>query len=190
MADLSSFLAVVWAIGTVGGPFIGVVFTEKLSWRWIFWSMVPFTAAAGVATTLYLNQSPIPSSFKSKMARFDWIGAICFTAATTSFLIGISWGGIQYSWGDWKTWFLIIEGIQGVVGTLVYEFFFVKAPMVPPGIFKNRTMNIGYILGIIHGAVLWCLIYYMVLYYQGVKLYGNTRTALALLPDTLTIVGK
>lgn len=190
MADLLSFLTVAWAIGTVGGPFIGAVFTENLSWRWIFWSMVPFTAAAGVAITLYLNQSPVPGSFKSKMASFDWIGATCLTAATTSFLIGIVWGGVQYPWGDWRTWFLIIEGIQGVAGTLVYEFFFAKAPMVPPGIFKNRTMIIGYILGIIHGAVLGCLIYYMVLYYQGVKLYGNISTALALLPETLTTVRK
>ncbi|KAH8754373.1 major facilitator superfamily transporter [Diaporthe sp. PMI_573] len=182
------YLSSSWAIGTVSGPFMGAVLTEKASWRWIFWSMVPFSAAGGVAITLCLNQTPVPGSFRSKMARFDWIGATVLTASTTSFLVGIVWGGIQYPWDDWRSWFPIIEGIQGIIGILVYEFFFAKEPMVPPGIFNNRTMIICFLLGIIHGAVLWCLIYYVVLYYQGVKLYGNISTALALLPETLTIV--
>ncbi|KAI3400703.1 hypothetical protein diail_1912 [Diaporthe ilicicola] len=188
LTDLLSFLTTAWAIGTVSGPFMGAALTQKASWRWIFWCMVPFSAAGGVAITLCLNQTPIPGSFRSKMARFDWIGATVLTGSTTSFLVGVVWGGIQYPWDDWRSWFPIIEGIQGIVGILVYEFFFAKEPMVPPEIFNNRTSIICFILGIIHGAVLWCLIYYVVLYYQGVLLYGNISTALALMPETLTIV--
>lgn len=152
--------------------------------------MVPFSAAGGVAITMCLDQTPVPGSFRSKMTRFDWIGATLFTATTSSFLIGIAWGGMQYPWGDWRSWFPIVEGVQGITAILVYEFFFAKEPIVPTEIFENRTVIIGFTLGLIHGAVLWCLIHYVVLYYQGVKLYGKYTTALALLPETLTIIRK
>ena len=32
-----SIISLQWAIGSVIGPVIGGVFTEKSTWRWIFW---------------------------------------------------------------------------------------------------------------------------------------------------------
>jgi MFS family permease len=32
-----SIISLQWAIGSVTGPVIGGVFTEKSTWRWIFW---------------------------------------------------------------------------------------------------------------------------------------------------------
>jgi MFS family permease len=32
-----SIISLQWAIGSVTGPVIGGAFTEKSTWRWIFW---------------------------------------------------------------------------------------------------------------------------------------------------------
>ena len=179
-----------WALGTVVGPLIGAVLTEKASWRWIFWMNVPIVVLGFGVITFFLNQTPVPGSVFSKLKRFDWLGAVILTTGLSSFLIGISWGGVQYPWDDWKTWFPIIEGVQLTLGITVYEFYFHKEPIIRKEVFNNKTMIICYITGVVHGTVLYCLIFYIVIYYEAVKLYSNISTALAVLPESLTIVRK
>jgi hypothetical protein len=51
-------------------------------------------------------------------------------------------------------------------------------------------MIICFLLALAHGAVVWCLLYFLVIYYQAVKFYGTISTALAAMPDSIAIVGK
>lgn len=174
----------------VSGPLLGAVLVEKASWRWIFWIMIPFVVLGFIAISFYLNQTPVPGSFMSKMRRFDWIGATCLTGSLVCFLIGLSWGGVQYAWNDWRTWFPMVQGAEGIVFTMVYEFMLAKEPLITPTIFNNRSMIICYLLSCAHGAVVWCLLYFLVIYYESVQFYGTITTALAAMPESLTIVRK
>lgn len=40
---------------------------------------------------------------------------------------------------------------------------------------------------VFHGAILWSLLYFLTLYYQGVKHYSPITSAVAILPETLTV---
>jgi hypothetical protein len=42
-------------------------------------------------------------------------------------------------------------------------------------------------LTVFHGIILWSLVYFLTLYYQGVKLYSPITSAIAVLPETLTV---
>lgn len=150
--------------------------------------MLPFVVLGFLAITFYLNQTPIPGSFMPKLRRFDWIGATALTVSLTCFLVGLSWGGVQYAWDDWQTWFPMVQGVEGIIFTMVYEFMLAKEPVITPHIFNNRSMIICFVLAMAHGAVVWCLLYFLVIYYEAVKFYGTISTALAAMPESLTIV--
>jgi MFS family permease len=183
-------LSSMWAIGTVTGPLIGSGFAQDVTWRWIFWVNLPIVGLGFFSVILFLNQVKIPGDILGKLRRFDWIGSFLFTASATSFLIPMSWGGVQYDWTSFRTLVPLLLGAAGLVAFGFYELYFATTPIINKGVFNNWTMTVTYITTVLHGMILWCLLYYAPLYYQGVKGYTPVVSALALLPETLTVARK
>jgi EmrB/QacA subfamily drug resistance transporter len=82
---IQGYLASVWAVSAVLGPFIGGLIIRNVSWAWVFWINVPVgcVAAAGFITFLHENS---PHERRS----LDIVGAITFTLAIISLLIGLT----------------------------------------------------------------------------------------------------
>jgi MFS family permease len=85
-----------WAIGTAAGPFLGGLFVQYSSWRWIFYVNLPLCGVGLIAAPFSVRTQAARGSLKEKLSRVDWIGGAAFTASLTSFLMAISWGGVQY----------------------------------------------------------------------------------------------
>jgi hypothetical protein len=51
---------------------------------------------------------------KQKVQQIDWLGSFLFIGGTTSFLIGVSWGGIQFKWASAQTLAPILAGLFGI----------------------------------------------------------------------------
>ena len=85
-----SIISLQWAIGSVLGPVIGGAFAVR-TWRWIFWLNIPFCALAAVGIPICLKLHPRNGSVWARLKTFDWFGSFIFIAATTSFLIPITW---------------------------------------------------------------------------------------------------
>src|SRR3984885_11850233 len=83
----------VFAIASVAGPLLGGFITDALSWRWIFYVNLPVGAAALVLIAIGLQQRP-----PQVRHRIDYAGAVLLTAATSTLLLVLSWGGNAYPW--------------------------------------------------------------------------------------------
>ncbi|KAM9880992.1 MFS multidrug transporter [Verticillium dahliae] len=182
-----SILSAMWAIGTVAGPLMGAGFAQHATWRWIFWINLPLMAVGLLMMYFFLNQTELPGDLRTKLARFDWFGSFLFTAGSTILLFGISTGGVMYDWGSFRTLLPLILGILTLPVFAYWELHWAKEPVIDRGIFRNWTMIANYIMTVFHGMILWSLIYFLILYYQGVKFYSPIISALACLPESLTV---
>ncbi|KAK2048224.1 major facilitator superfamily transporter [Colletotrichum somersetense] len=182
-----SLLSAVWSVGTVTGPLIGAGFAQNVSWRWIFWLNLPIIAMGVIMVFFFLKQVGIPGEVGVKLKRFDWLGSFLFTAGSTSFLFGISTGGVMYEWSSFRCLLPLLLGVLTVVGFGFWELKFAKEPLIDKGIFNNRTMVVNYIMTVFHGMILWSILYFLVLYYQAVKDYSVVISAVAALPESLTV---
>jgi hypothetical protein len=155
--------------------------------RWIFYINFPFIGIGSVFVLLFLRTRFTPSDVARQLRDFDWVGSILFIGSTTSFLLGLTWGGVAHPWSAYQTVIPIVLGAVGVVVFTLQQARFAAQPIVPLVVFQNRTTVVSYFGTIITGLVLWCILYYMPLYFEAVKGYDNIIAGVALFPQTFTV---
>ena len=207
------FISGAWAIGSVSGPIIGGSFAEKVSWRWLFYLNLPIVAIGFVFVPIFLRLKFRSEHLASKLRKVDWVGGFFFVASTTSFLVPVTWvglischtrswsmlnyrqGGISYPWSSWRTLVPLILGIAGNAIFITWQAYLDKVsredrswpePMIPLAIFQSRTAQVTYIGTILHGMILWSMLYYMPLYYEAVKGQTPILAGVSLFPETFT----
>jgi MFS family permease len=150
------------AVGLVIGPVLGGALVG-ISWEWVFWFNVPFTAIGSVWAALVLRELARPDEVRG----FDVLGTSVFVVGLTGLVYGVSRGGIS-GWDDALT-------IGGLVAGVVLIPLFVlierrqRAPMLDLTIFENRMFSAATAAAFINGLSRFALLFVFVFYFQGVK---------------------
>jgi multidrug resistance protein len=92
-AKAQGYLASVWAVSSVVGPTLGGVFSQFVSWRWIFLVNIPLCIAAG-----WLLGRNYRERIDRRRHRIDFAGAIVLTVGLTALLLGLLEGGTAWPW--------------------------------------------------------------------------------------------
>lgn len=183
-----ALISIVWAIGSVSGPIIGGAFAQHGAWRWVFWINLPIIAVGSFGIVFFLRLHHRARSINAKLAEIDYVGSLIFMASATSFLIPLTWGGVMYSWSSWRTLVPLFLGAIGILAFCLYEAKIATVTILPLALFKNRTTTISYFGTFIHGIILWSMLYYLPLYFQGVQSYSPVTAGVAYLPQSCTVV--
>ena len=112
---------------------------------------------------------------------------IAFVVSATAFLLPISLAGTVYSWSSWRILLPLILGTVGLVAFVGHQKWIAKHPAIRLSIFSNRTAIICYVGTFVQGILLWMLLYYLPLYYEGVRGYSPVIAGLAAFPETFTV---
>ena len=148
------FLTTMWALGSLCGPLIGGGFTQEESWRWIFWINIPFCSPPWfVLIPLYLNLNHRTTSFLEKLRRVDRIGPALFVGSTMGLLIPITSGSVMYPWHHWRTLVVLVLGVAGLAGFVLYERFVAKEPLIRLRVFSTKTTVVNYLGTVINGMI-------------------------------------
>ena len=153
-------IQVAWAVGTVTGPVIGGACAHPKTWRWIFYINFPICAISLITVPLlyrpggfYEIMSSRRDLFLSKWRRFDFVGCALFLGSTTSFLVGVTWGGVQYDWDSPQVLVPICLGLAGIVLTIVWERLGAENPFLRIWIFDDFQTIAAYLCGMLQGLI-------------------------------------
>lgn len=184
-ADYFGLVSLAWAVGTIVGPVAGAALGQTVTWRWLFWILIPFNVIAIAVIMLFLRLRRVERNMAEKLKEVDYVGSILFCASSTSFLLGISFGGTEHPWASYQTLLPLILGILGLALFVLWELR-VTNPVVPMRIFSTWTAAQGYLGVTTTGMTIWAVVYYLPLYYEGVLGYSFIFGGVAILPMTLS----
>ena len=178
---LGAWGAVAGSAGAAG-VLLGGILTDSLGWEWVLWVNVPVAAIA-----LALTPGLIPESRSESATRhFDAAGAISVTAGL-SLLAYAFLDASEAGWGSTKI-IGLLAGAAALIGVFVAIELRSKAPLVPFRIFRLRTLTGANVVGLLLGASLFSMFYFISLYMQQVLGYSPIHAGLSYLPLAVTII--
>jgi EmrB/QacA subfamily drug resistance transporter len=170
------YFGAVFGLSSVAGPLLGGLFTQHLSWRWVFYINIPIGVAALLVVSSVLH---IP--VRRTEHRIDYLGSALLGAAVTCIILLTTWGGTTYRWGSGTILALAAASVILVVAFCLVESRAVE-PLIPLDLFRNRVFNVACAIGFIVGIVMFGAIIYIPLFLQTVNGETPTISGLALLP--------
>lgn len=165
----NGLIAMTYTVASGIGPVVGGSLAERGHWRWLFYLNIPIAGLASILVLIFLNLRIPPGTIKEKLRRIDWIGNALVIAATTSCVIALTWGGIQYAWSSARILVPLILGLSGLIVFFVYEFTVAKHPIVSYQLMATRTGLSGYLQTFVTPVVLMGIVYYMPVFFQACK---------------------
>ena len=173
-AVAQGYVASVWAMSAVVGPTLGGLFSDHLSWRWIFWINLPLGLLAAAVLWAKFEEEPAPHERRP----IDWWGALLVAAAAALLLLGLLEGGIRWPWWSWES-----AVVLGAAALLTVLFVRVEGrvddPVLPGWLFRHRVLNAATIAAFVAGVVMLGVTSYVPVYAQQVLGAGATVAGFA-----------
>jgi EmrB/QacA subfamily drug resistance transporter len=170
--------------GGAAGVLLGGILTDGLGWEWVLWVNVPVgLAAAAIAPRL------IPESRSESATRhFDAAGAVSVTAGL-SILVYALVDANDAGWGSTQTLGLLAASAALIAAFIAIELRS-KAPLMPFRIFRLRTLTGANVVGLLLGASLFSMFFFITLYMQQVLGYSPIHAGLSYLPLSVAIIAS
>jgi EmrB/QacA subfamily drug resistance transporter len=171
---LGAWGAVAGSAGAAG-VLLGGILTDGLGWEWVLWVNVPVAAIA-----LAFTPGLIPESRSESETRH-------YDAAGLSLLAYAFLDASSSGWGSTKIVTLLATS-AALIAIFVAVELRSKAPLVPFRIFRLRTLTGANVVGLLLGASLFSMFFFISLYMQQVLGYSAIHAGLSYLPLAVTII--
>ncbi|KJK41363.1 DSBA oxidoreductase [Streptomyces variegatus] len=172
----------VFGATSVLGPLLGGLFTQHLSWRWVFYVNLPVgvVALAVIATVLHLPR-------KAQRHVIDYLGTFLIAAVATCLVLVASLGGTTWAWGSWQIVGLAVLGAVLAVGFVAVERRAAE-PVLPLKLFRVRTFTLAAVISFVVGFAMFGAMTYLPTFLQVVQGISPTMSGVHMLPMVLGLL--
>ncbi|KUN32073.1 disulfide bond formation protein DsbA [Streptomyces corchorusii] len=166
----------VFGTTSVLGPLLGGLFTEHLSWRWVFYVNLPIgvIALAVIATALRIPR-------RTAHHVIDYLGTFLIAAVATCLVLVASLGGTTWPWGSAQIIGLAVLGVVLAVAFVAVERRAAE-PVLPLGLFRIRTFTLAAVISFIVGFAMFGALTYLPTFLQVVHGISPTLSGVHMLP--------
>lgn len=145
------------AVGVLAGGFL----VQYLSWRWIFLVNVPIGLGVLVLTPRFIRESRGEGG-----GRLDIAGSVAITSGLALLIFGLTHAETT-AWTDAVTVTSLVLSLALIVGFVLIEAT-VSDPILPLGIFRNRSVSGANVIGFLLGSSIFATFFFLSLYMQQV----------------------
>jgi EmrB/QacA subfamily drug resistance transporter len=162
----------VGGFGAAAGVLLGGIFTDLLSWEWIFFLNLPVGITAMALAPVLLAESR-----DKRTQGFDALGAVLVTAGLSAAVFGITQAN-DWGWTSGRTIGVFAAAVALLAGFVLRETR-AKHPLMSFSIFRIKTVAGANIAGFILGTALFSMFLMLTLYMQQVLGYSALETGVA-----------
>ncbi len=176
------YMGTVFALSSVAGPLIGGLFTDHLTWRWVFYINLPLGFVALVVT-----QSVLRLPFERRKHPIDYLGSALMVAGLSALLLVTTWGGIEYPWLSTQIIGLSVIGVA-LLALFVFQEMRAPEPLLPLRLFREQVFRVGAVIMFVLGLAMFGTVAFLPLYLQVVDGVSATISGLRMLPMMAGVV--
>ncbi|MFB8267842.1 MULTISPECIES: MDR family MFS transporter [unclassified Streptomyces] len=172
----------VFGATSVLGPLLGGLFTEHLSWRWVFYVNLPIgvVALAVIATTLHI---PV----RSAKHTIDYLGTFLIASVATCLVLVASLGGTTWDWDSAQIIGLVVLGVVLAVVFVQVERRAAE-PVLPLKLFRIRTFTLSAVISFVVGFAMFGAMTYLPTFLQVVQGVSPTMSGVHMLPMVIGLL--
>ncbi|MFI6204859.1 DHA2 family efflux MFS transporter permease subunit [Streptomyces sp. NPDC051041] len=166
----------VFGATSVLGPLLGGLFTEHLSWRWVFYVNLPvgIVALAVIAAVLHIPR-------RATKHVIDYLGTFLIASVATCLVLVASLGGTTWGWGSPQIIGLAVLGVVLAVAFAAVERRAAE-PVLPPKLFRIRTFTLSAVISFVVGFAMFGAMTYLPTFLQVVQGVSPTMSGVHMLP--------
>ncbi|MGY0023683.1 DHA2 family efflux MFS transporter permease subunit [Streptomyces sp. YJ-C3] len=172
----------VFGATSVLGPLLGGLFTEHLSWRWVFYINLPIGVVALLVIAAALH---IP--VRAKKHRIDYLGTFLIASVATCLVLVASLGGTTWGWGSPQIIGLAVLGVALAV-VFVFVEFRAAEPVLPMKLFRVRTFTLSAVISFVVGFAMFGAMTYLPTFLQVVQGVSPTMSGVHMLPMVIGLL--
>ncbi|MEU6661297.1 MFS transporter [Streptomyces sp. NPDC046821] len=166
----------VFGATSVLGPLLGGLFTQHLSWRWVFYVNLPIGVIALLVIAAMLH---IP--VRSTKHTIDYLGTFLIASVATCLILVASLGGTTWAWGSVQIIGLLVVGVVLGVAFIQVEKRAAE-PVLPLKLFRIRTFTLSAVISFVVGFAMFGAMTYLPTFLQVVRGVSPTLSGVHMLP--------
>ncbi len=176
-ARIMGYFTALFGLSSVIGPFLGGYFTDSVSWRWVFWIIVPF----GVLVIAVVQVVLIEPLEGRRNVSIDLAGVAAVFTFTCTLIYALETGGREHEWGSPLIVTLFAVSIASI-GWFIYAEHRATEPLMPLDLFSIPAMRATSVISFFLGATMMGTLSFLPLFMRTVVGTSATDAGRTLTP--------
>ncbi|KAE8153599.1 major facilitator superfamily domain-containing protein [Aspergillus avenaceus] len=180
----------VWQIGLAAGPLIGGALTEYTTWRWCFYINLPVGGLVAIMLAFVnipevLPKQKFTTAIRALPGQLDLVGFALFAPSAIQLLLALQYGGNQFVWHSSQVIGLFCGAGTTFILFLLWDYEQGDKAMIPFSMIRktivwSSSLSYGLLM-----AQIFCGLWYLPQYFQGVKNDSPLVSGVHILPSIL-----